>query len=176
MPAADVWVPWVASVEGGLDGALTGRRRRKGVEHLWRGDLEIAGRARRVPLRAAAAASHSQTMETPDLRRRTDMRRRQELATKPRMISPDDARLKGMDQESVAGKDQIAQMLAATPSRATALPARDAGLSKSEPTGPGPSRRRPELHFQPEEMLRTLERHQVRHVVIGGVGARAPGA
>ena len=54
-------------------------------------------------------------METPDLRRRTEMRRRQELATKPRMISPDDARLKGMGQESVAGEDQIAQMLAATP-------------------------------------------------------------
>jgi hypothetical protein len=44
MPATDVWVPWVASVEGGLDSALTGRRRRKGAERLWRGDLEIAGR------------------------------------------------------------------------------------------------------------------------------------
>ena len=29
--------------------------------------------------------------------------------------SPDDPRLKGMGEESVAGEDQIAQMLAATP-------------------------------------------------------------
>jgi hypothetical protein len=30
--------------------------------------------------------------------------------------------------------------------------------------------------FQPEEMLRTLERHQVRYVVIGGVGATLHGS
>jgi hypothetical protein len=54
------------------------------------------------------------------------------------MISPDDARLKGMGQESVAGEDQIAQMLAATPSRATALPARDAGFRRASPPGQAP--------------------------------------
>jgi len=43
MPAPDVWVPWVASVEGKLDNAPTGRGRRKCAERLWRGDLEIAG-------------------------------------------------------------------------------------------------------------------------------------
>ena len=31
------------------------------------------------------------------------------------VTSPDDPRLKGMGMESVAGEDQIAQMLAATP-------------------------------------------------------------
>ena len=34
--------------------------------------------------------------------------------TRP-VTSPDDTRLKGMGQESVAGEDQIPQMLAATP-------------------------------------------------------------
>jgi hypothetical protein len=32
------------------------------------------------------------------------------------------------------------------------------------------------LRFQPEEMLRTLERHQVRYVVIGGIGATLHGS
>jgi len=32
------------------------------------------------------------------------------------------------------------------------------------------------LRFQPEEMLRTLERHQVRYVIIGGVGATLHGS
>lgn len=32
------------------------------------------------------------------------------------------------------------------------------------------------LRFQPEELLRTLERHQVRYVVIGGVGATLHGS
>jgi hypothetical protein len=32
------------------------------------------------------------------------------------------------------------------------------------------------LRFQPEQMLRTLERHQVRYVVIGGVGATLHGS
>jgi hypothetical protein len=45
MPAPDVWAPWVASVEEKLDTALTGRRRRKGAEIAWRGDLEIDGRS-----------------------------------------------------------------------------------------------------------------------------------
>jgi hypothetical protein len=31
------------------------------------------------------------------------------------VVSPDDPRLKGMGMEAVAGEDQIAQMLAATP-------------------------------------------------------------
>jgi hypothetical protein len=44
MPAADVWVPWVASVGRKLDDALTGRRRRKGADNAWRGDLAIDGR------------------------------------------------------------------------------------------------------------------------------------
>jgi hypothetical protein len=44
MPAPDVWLPWVASVEDKVDNALTGRRRRKGAGLLWRGDLEIKGR------------------------------------------------------------------------------------------------------------------------------------
>ena len=44
MPAPDVWLPWVGSVEDKVDNALTGRRRRKGAELRWRGDLEIKGR------------------------------------------------------------------------------------------------------------------------------------
>ena len=44
MPASDVWVPWVASVEDGLDEAFTPKRRRQAEEPHWRGDLEIAGR------------------------------------------------------------------------------------------------------------------------------------
>lgn len=45
MPASDVWIPWVASVEESLDAALTPRRRRGSTNHLYRGDLEIAGRS-----------------------------------------------------------------------------------------------------------------------------------
>jgi hypothetical protein len=45
MPAPDVWAPWVGSMEEKLDTALTGRRRRKGAEIAWRGDLEIVGRS-----------------------------------------------------------------------------------------------------------------------------------
>lgn len=45
MPAPDVWAPWVASAGEKLDTALTGRRRRKGGEIAWRGDLEIDGRS-----------------------------------------------------------------------------------------------------------------------------------
>ena len=44
MPASDLWVPWVASVEDSLDEALTPKRRRRTEEPHWRGDLEIAGR------------------------------------------------------------------------------------------------------------------------------------
>ncbi len=44
MPAPDVWLPWVASVEEKLDDALTARRRRKAADIAWRGDLEIEGR------------------------------------------------------------------------------------------------------------------------------------
>lgn len=44
MPASDVWVPWVACVEDGLDEALTPKRRRRTAEPHWRGDLEIVGR------------------------------------------------------------------------------------------------------------------------------------
>jgi hypothetical protein len=44
IPAPDVWLPWVASVEEKLDDALTAQRRRKGTVNAWRGDLEIEGR------------------------------------------------------------------------------------------------------------------------------------
>jgi hypothetical protein len=36
-------------------------------------------------------------------------------AAPPPVVSPDDPRLEGMGKESVAGEDQIAQMLAAAP-------------------------------------------------------------
>ena len=44
IPAPDVWLPWVASMEEKLDDALTAPRRRKGTMDAWRGDLEIEGR------------------------------------------------------------------------------------------------------------------------------------
>ena len=44
IPAPDVWLPWVASVEEKLDDALTAPRRREGTIDAWRGDLEIEGR------------------------------------------------------------------------------------------------------------------------------------
>ena len=44
MPARDVWVPWVASMEEKLDAALAeGRRRKAAGVHAWRGELEIEG-------------------------------------------------------------------------------------------------------------------------------------
>jgi len=43
IPAPDVWLPWVASVEAKLDDALTTPRRRKGAIDAWRGDLENRG-------------------------------------------------------------------------------------------------------------------------------------
>ena len=42
IPAPDVWLPRVASVEEKLDDALTAPRRRKDTIDSWRGDLEIA--------------------------------------------------------------------------------------------------------------------------------------
>lgn len=44
IPAPDVWLPWVASVGQELDDALTARRRQKGSDIAWRGDLELEGR------------------------------------------------------------------------------------------------------------------------------------
>ena len=43
IPAPDVWLPWVASMEEKLDDALTIKRRRKDAIDGWRGDLEIEG-------------------------------------------------------------------------------------------------------------------------------------
>ena len=43
IPAPDVWLPWVVSVEEKVDDALT-QRRRKGSDIAWRGDLELEGR------------------------------------------------------------------------------------------------------------------------------------
>lgn len=45
MPASAVWIPWVASVKESLDAALTPRRGGGSTDHLYRGDLEIAGRS-----------------------------------------------------------------------------------------------------------------------------------
>ena len=44
LPAPDVWLPWVASLEEKLDGALTPPHRRKDAIDAWRGGLEIEGR------------------------------------------------------------------------------------------------------------------------------------
>ena len=44
IPAPDLWLPWVASVEERLDEAFTTKRRRKDAIDAWRGDLEIEGR------------------------------------------------------------------------------------------------------------------------------------
>jgi hypothetical protein len=43
VPAPDVWLPWVASVEEKVDDALTVRRRKRS-DIAWRGGLELEGR------------------------------------------------------------------------------------------------------------------------------------
>jgi hypothetical protein len=52
LPAPEIWRPWVASVEEGLDGALAAPSRRKEAIERWRGGLEIEGCA---PLDGAIA-------------------------------------------------------------------------------------------------------------------------
>jgi hypothetical protein len=43
LPATDVWLPWIASMEEKLSAALVAHRQRKKTVIRWRGDLELEG-------------------------------------------------------------------------------------------------------------------------------------
>jgi len=89
---------------------------------------------------------------------------------------PDDPRVEGMLCAAVAGEDQIAQMLAATPRERLRclldMLAFEERAHRARVAPPG----RWMPRFQPEDMLRALERHGVRYVIIGGVGSTLHGS
>jgi hypothetical protein len=43
LPAPDVWLPWIASMDERLSAALVPQRHRKSTDIRWRGDLELEG-------------------------------------------------------------------------------------------------------------------------------------
>jgi hypothetical protein len=45
LPAPDLWLPWIASVDERLSAALVPRPQRKNQEIRWRGELELEGEA-----------------------------------------------------------------------------------------------------------------------------------
>ena len=78
--------------------------------------------------------------------------------------------------EEVPGADQIAQMLAVTPrERLQCLLDMLAFEERAHRAVLVPEALRM-ARFQPEEMLRTLERHGVRYVLIGGLGSTLHGS